>query len=103
MVTKTFKFNNGDEVIEKITGLKGIITGTCYYLTGCNSYLLTVKPKDEYSEPLNIWFDEDRLDLVNSNVVLLQDVRVEENGSVILPEHYKYNLGSTGPNNKHSR
>ena len=103
MVTKTFKFNNGDEVIEKITGLKGIITGTCYYLTGCNSYLLTVKPKDEFTEPLTLWYDEGRLELVKSSKVLPEDVQVEENGSDILPEHYKYNLGSTGPNNRHSR
>ena len=64
MITKTFEFSNGDVVREKITGFTGTITGTAFYLTGCNSYLVTAKPKDEFSEPNAIWYDEGRLELI---------------------------------------
>ena len=69
MITKTFEFSNGDVVREKITGFTGTITGTAFYLTGCNSYLVTAKPKDEFSEPNAIWYDEGRLELIEKQQI----------------------------------
>lgn len=79
MITKEFKFENGDEVIEKITGFKGVITGTCFYLTGCNQYLITAKAKDGSKEPIAIWYDEGRIDYIKKGVSE-DDVKGKDNG-----------------------
>ena len=84
MTTREFKFSNGDVVFEKITGFKGTITGTCYYLTGCNQYLVTAQSKDG-AEPVAIWYDEGRLTLVEKEKFNPNDVSGKENGCDILP------------------
>jgi len=91
MTTKEFKFSNGDEVAEKVTGFKGTITGTAFYLTGCNTYLVTAKPKDEFSEPTALWYDEGRLELINKKVFTSEDVKAVDNGCDLLP-----NVGMRG-------
>ena len=89
MWTKEFKFRNGDEVIEKITGFRGVITGTCFYLTGCNQYLLTAKSQDG-KEPVALWYDEGRLEFVSA-MINEADVVGAENGCDIAP-----NIGTRG-------
>lgn len=89
MITKNFKFTNGDSVREKITGFSGIITGTCFYLTGCNQYLITAKPKDEFSEPIALWYDEGRIELLEKNYVSENDVSSEADGFDIIPNKGK--------------
>lgn len=91
MTTKEFKFSNGDEVTEKVTGFKGTITGTAFYLTGCNTYLVTAKPKDEFSEPTALWYDEGRLELIKKEVFTSEDVKAVDNGCDLLP-----NVGMRG-------
>jgi hypothetical protein len=83
MWSKEFKFRNGDEVIEKITGFRGVITGTCFYLTGCNQYLLTAKSQDG-KEPVALWYDEGSLDFV-STYISENEVRGVDNGCDIVP------------------
>lgn len=85
MTTKEFKFTNGDQVKEKITGFTGTITGTCFYLTGCSQYLVTARPKDEFSEPIGLWYDEGRLELIKEEQFSEHDVKSEDNGFDILP------------------
>jgi hypothetical protein len=85
MTTKTFQFSNGDEVVETITGFKGTITGSVYYLTGCNQYLVVSKSKDEFSEGKALWYDEGRLKLVKSEAFKPADVQGEDNGCDLLP------------------
>jgi hypothetical protein len=80
MTTKSFLFSNGDEVVETITGFKGTITGSVYYLTGCNQYLVVAKAKDEFSEGKSVWYDEGRLKLVKSGSFKPTDVQGEANG-----------------------
>ena len=41
------------------------MTGSVYYITGCNQYLITAKPKDKNTYPENQWVDEDRLKLIS--------------------------------------
>jgi hypothetical protein len=57
-----FKFKNGQEVKEKISGFKGVIVGRCDYITGCRQY--DVKPtglgKDKQPQK-GQWLDEARL------------------------------------------
>lgn len=80
MITKEFEFKNGDQVVEKISGFKGVITGTAFYLTGCNQYCVTAKAKNERTEPQNLWFDEGRLELVKKKRVKKEKVQGRENG-----------------------
>jgi hypothetical protein len=91
MTTKSFQFANGDLVRDKITGYQGTITGTAFYLTGCNSYLVTSKARDEYSEPLGLWYDEGRLELIQKNLHTEESVQADDNGSDRLP-----NIGKRG-------
>ena len=84
MITKEFKFKNGDEVTEKITGFKGVITGTCFYLTGCNQYLITAKAK-EGKEPIALWYDEGRIELEKRELFEMEDVASADNGCDIPP------------------
>ena len=79
MVTKEFKFKNGDVVTEKVTGFKGTITGSVYYLTGCSQYLVTAKQKDEFTEAVTVWYDEGRLEYVET-AVTEADVKADDNG-----------------------
>ncbi len=83
--TKNFKFSNGDEVKEKITGFQGTITGTCFYLTGCNQYLITAKQVDDSKEPIALWYDEGRIELKKSQKIKSKEVQGEENGCDIAP------------------
>jgi hypothetical protein len=78
MITREFKFGNGDVVKDKITELKGTITGTAFYITGCNQYLITAKAKDDYTEPIVKWCDEGRLDLIERAKVKEEDVKSEK-------------------------
>ena len=74
MITKEFKFRNGDKVKEKITGFTGTITGTCYYLTGCNQYLVFPECVKPHKKPTGHWFDEERLELIEEAVVTQEEV-----------------------------
>jgi len=60
---RKFQFNNGDRVIEQITGFEGTITGIAFYITGCNQYLVTAKSPIKHKASKAIWYDEDRLTL----------------------------------------
>jgi hypothetical protein len=91
MIQREFKFENGSKVREKITGFTGTITGTAFYLTGCNQYLVTAKPKDEFSEPTALWYDEGRLELVVEKVFTEADVQSKDTGCDRAP-----NCGSRG-------
>ena len=84
MITKGFKFENGDKVKEKVTGFEGIITGTVYYITGCNQYLITAKSQDG-KEPVALWYDEGRLELLPSGSIRPEDVSSDDNGCDLLP------------------
>jgi hypothetical protein len=81
MTTREFKFTNGDKVKEKITGFTGIITGTAFYITGCNQYLVIPKSPKPHESPDGVWYDEERLDLIRKQDVNLKDTpRKKENG-----------------------
>jgi hypothetical protein len=79
IMTKVFKFSNGDEVKEKVTGFSGVITGIAFYLTGCNQYLVTARQKDEFSEAATHWYDEGRLEFISKKFTE-EDVKAVDNG-----------------------
>lgn len=69
MTTKEFKFANGDEVEDIVTGFQGIITATCHYLTGRIDYLVEAKCKDVSIDAKTVWVDEGGLRLTCSGVI----------------------------------
>ena len=89
-MTKEFNFKNGDEFIEKVTGFKGVITGTAFYLTGCTQHLITAKCERQDKEPIALWYDEGRLEFVKESFTE-KDVKGSDNGCDILP-----NIGIKG-------
>lgn len=81
-----YKFQNGDEVTEKVTGFTGIITGSVHYLTGCNQYLIVSKSKDSTTEGVGVWFDEGRLTLIKEQAISIDSVKATENGCDMVPK-----------------
>jgi hypothetical protein len=74
MPTIVTKFQNGDEVKDKITGFQGVVTGFTNYITGCNQILVAPPVKDgDFKE--SHWFDEDRCELIQGGKVPLATVR----------------------------
>ena len=58
----TFKFKDGQEVMDYVTGNKGIITSCRSNLGGDNQYLVQPKAKDTTGRPLfGDWVHEGRL------------------------------------------
>ncbi|MFA5154011.1 MAG: hypothetical protein WC554_15785 [Clostridia bacterium] len=50
----------GKTYIDKITGFKGVATGYCIYISGCNQVSLTGKCKDNNS--MHMWVDVQRVE-----------------------------------------
>ncbi len=85
MVTKEFKFENGDRVKDVITGQEGTITGTCFYITGCDQYLVTSKQSDKSKEAYSCWRDEARLELIKSRAIVLENNRPDAGPDMTAP------------------
>lgn len=51
----------GKTVTDQITGHKGIVTGYCRYLTGCDQYNITPKCNEGGAYPVSHWIDVGRL------------------------------------------
>ena len=65
------KITLGTTVRDKITGLEGITTGRCEYISGCVQLLVQpmIDRDGKYVE--NRWFDEDRLAVLDRPKVTL--------------------------------
>jgi len=64
----------GAEYRDKITGLRGICTGECQYISGCDQGLLAQKVGKDGKIPEGHWFDVQRLERVGSKIVKLDNV-----------------------------
>lgn len=64
------KFDNGDRLKDKVTGLEGIVMVIAKYATGCLHYgIQTSQMKD--GEPIDwIWLDESRFELMEKRAVV---------------------------------
>jgi hypothetical protein len=60
-----FKFKQGDQVREKLTGFVGHVTGRHEYFNGCIRYSLESYDSGQ-AKLLELSFDEDRLELVSN-------------------------------------
>ena len=67
MKEEIFKFELGKNVIEKLTGFTGVITGRAQYITGCNQYHLQPSCGDDNKFPEGVWSDEGRIELTDIN------------------------------------
>lgn len=69
-----FKFDNGVEVQDTISGFKGIVDCCALWLNGCRRYSVQPKiKKGDVKKPDSIWIDEETLiqisDGVNKKVI----------------------------------
>jgi hypothetical protein len=62
----------GREYKDKISGFRGVCTGRCNYISGCDQALLSAPSKDGKLGEAN-WFDIQRLELVGKKVVTLDN------------------------------
>jgi len=78
--TRRFKFSNGDKVKDIVTGFTGVVTGSVYYLTGCNQHLVVAKPKKKNKKAVSVWYDDTRLLLIANNIVKAEPSFEEDPG-----------------------
>jgi len=73
MSSANFKFECGDEVKDKISGVKGVVVSRTEYLTSCNRYAIAEKKKPE------TWlhFDELQLEKTSAKRIVLEVTPVE--------------------------
>jgi len=65
-----FKFKNGIEVIDTVSGFTGIIDCCSLWLNGCRRYSVQPKiGKDKTIRPEGIWIDEESLEKVSDGVM----------------------------------
>lgn len=63
----------GMTVKDKITGFKGVVTGTCQYISGCNQCLVVPKVGKDGDSKDSHWFDEQRCIQVGKSIVGLEN------------------------------
>ncbi len=75
----------GVEVEDKITGFKGIVTGFCTYISGCNQVL--VQPRLDKDEKFveGRWLDEQRLTVISARNMRVTLDNTETPGFDLLP------------------
>lgn len=73
----------GQKVTDRITGMAGIATGKCEYISGCMQILVVPKYKEDGSKVESEWFDVQRLELSGNEVLRLDNVLTP--GPDILP------------------
>jgi hypothetical protein len=71
-----FRYDLGDKVRDRITGMTGIVISRSEHLFGCERYW--VEPQElKDSKPVDgRWFDQDSLELVEAGVIQRTRVRV---------------------------
>lgn len=54
----------GDQVRDKVTGVKGVAVGKSEWLTGCNTYAIQPPVKEDGTVPDPYWVDEARIEVI---------------------------------------
>ena len=64
--------SNGQKVRDTISGFAGTVTGIAEYITGCRQMLVQpeLKENGDFTDPR--WFDEDRLEKLDSKPISLE-------------------------------
>jgi hypothetical protein len=63
----------GQTVKDLITGFEGVVTGHCEYISGCDQLLVQKKVDKDGNKQDGIWFDVQRLRVVDSEVISLDN------------------------------
>jgi len=64
-----FKFSNGEEVKDVVSGFTGIIDCCSLWLNGCRRYSVQPKMKEgETSKPDSLWIDEESIEKISDGV-----------------------------------
>lgn len=65
-----FKFNNGEEVKDLVSGFTGIIDCSSLWLNGCRRYSVQPKVKQDepHEKPDSIWLDEETLEKISDGL-----------------------------------
>lgn len=72
-MNKESKFNNGDVLVDVVTGLEGVVMVVAFYSTGCIHYGLQPRGLKESGEPKEwTWLDESRLSRKEEQAVKFQ-------------------------------
>jgi len=64
-----FKFNLGDEVMDRITGFRGIITCRSQWISNCNTYGVMSRDLKDGVPMERQYFDEPNLGLVKAKKI----------------------------------
>lgn len=64
----------GDQVRDKVTGFKGIVTGKAQYLTGCKQVMVTPRADESGKYVDACWLDVDRVEVIGKGVVKIDVV-----------------------------
>lgn len=75
-----FRFQLGVKLRDRITGFEGRATASCAYITGCDQYLIQPQTKEDGSWVDARWFDDNRLELVDSTAVTLETLEDKKTG-----------------------
>lgn len=80
------KFEIGDSLRDRVTGLQGIAMAVAFYHSGCVHYALQVrKVKDVGGLPEWQWMDQNRLDLKKKKAVVFDEPEDGSGGPVPNP------------------
>lgn len=65
-----FKFTNGQEVRDKVSGISGIIDCVSMWLNGCKRYSIQPKvdAKDPSKKPESWWVDEQQIEFLSEGI-----------------------------------
>ena len=64
-----FKYNNGEQVIDQVSGFTGIIDCCSIWINGCRRYSVQPRIKEgETTKPDSLWMDEESLEKVSEGV-----------------------------------
>ena len=63
----------GAEYRDKVTGFKGVCTGYCMYLSGCNQALLIPRMGKDGKSPDGGWYDVQRLERAGKKIISLDN------------------------------
>jgi len=67
------KYDIGDELQDKVTGLRGVVMVIAKYATGCLSYGLLPRELNNGKEYAWTWLDESRLEMAVPNSISFED------------------------------
>lgn len=79
---------NGDKVLDKISGFEGIVTGTTIYLNGCVRFIIQPKIDKDGKMPGPEWIDEEQLEVLEKGAFKKEEVVIsisEKPDSIPIP------------------